>query len=295
VDLALVEGGLVHAGRRVDDLDVRGFHERFDPWRARVWLEVAGPGWSVPIDEGYADLRRSLRTRFRDRPYTADWSREGAFPALVLGGAPAPWFVAACVVVLATVVAAGVGLGPWAGVIAALAWAWPLGRVRPAIVVSPTGLRLGPAWVAEVPWHEIEAVRVTVSGRAVRLRAVTPHGVAHARVPRATWPACRARLRRLGGLVPEEVEVDTDERYAAWRAWAVGLPWGVLAGVLIGGALAPSPFLVWAWGGLAAAGLGFVGAAVEARLQGWRAGGIVWMTAAYALLLAGLILAAVRA
>lgn len=307
--LGLSDAGLTRGDASVDDAGVLGFHEHFDPWRARVWLEVAGPGWRVPVDlpsdrrgdaarapsDGYRDLRRALRTRYGDRPFTADWTASGRFDALVLGLPPAPAMLVAVVLVVAVVTLTGIVAGPAVAVASVGGWVWGVGRLRAAVVVRPDGVIVGPAWTPLTPWHEVGRITVTEGRRGVRLRVWTDDGLLVATVPAALWPACRARLRRLGGLVPEVADVDTAERYLRWRALAAGGPWGVLAGALLAGAASGAPFVVWTYGGLAAAAAGFVGAAVEAWLTGWRNGGVFWMTAAWAVVLVGLTLAAWQA
>ncbi|MCB9663491.1 MAG: hypothetical protein H6732_05245 [Alphaproteobacteria bacterium] len=289
--LHLRPDGLGFGPAEVDDAGVRGFHEHFDPWRAQVWLEVAGPGWRVPAEDGYREVRAALRARYPDRPFTSDWSGTGRFPGLVLGLPPGPAWTVLLAIVGAVVLVTGAVAGPVAGVLAGLGWTWPLARARAAVWVLPEGVRVGPAWAPLRGWHEVEALRVGRARRGVVLRVLGTHGAVRVPLPAATWPAVRARLRRLGGLVPQEVPVDLDERYGRFRAAAVGAPWGVLGAVLVAGALSPDPWGVWSVGGLVAAAVGFVGAAVEARLDGWRLGGIFWMTVAYGAALLALLLA----
>lgn len=294
MDLRVATAALQHGDAEVRDAEVLGFHEHFDPWRARVVLEVVGPGWRIPVDDAYAPIRTSLRRRFADRPFTADWALSGRFAGLVLGGPPAPWTAVAFTVALGAALVCGALGGPVVGVVVAIGLGFALSRVRSGVVVRPTGLSVGPAWAPEVPWHEVDRVVYDIGARSVLLRAWTPYGVSVARLPVSSWPACRARIRRLGGLVPERrTHVDLEERYRAARGLAVAAPWAVLAVGTVVGALSPQPFLVWTWTGLAASGAAFVGAAVEARISGWRTGGIFWMTAAYAVVLIAVLLAGV--
>lgn len=288
--LALDARGLAFGDAVAADEAVLGFHEHFDAWRPGVWLEVAGPGWRVPVDDGYREVRAALRARFPDRPFTSDWASSGRFAGLVLGRAPGPAWAALVGVVGVVVIATGVLAGPVAAVVAAVGWSWPLARARAAVWVLPAGVRVGPAWAPLVGWHEVTEVRASRVPRGWLLRVIGAEGAVRLQVPESTWPALRARLRRLGGLVPQEVPVDLDERYAALRTLAVGAPWGALVAVLAVGLVAPDPWAVWTLGGLLAATLAFVGAAIEARIDGWRLGGIFWMCVAYGTALLALLL-----
>lgn len=278
--------GLVVAGRAVPADDVLGFHERFDPWRGAVWLEIAGPGLRVRVEEGYGDVRARLRRRFPRLPYTADWAPTGRFPALVLGGPPAPWTALVVGVAAAVTAAVGALAGPGAGLLAALGLVWPVGRLHAALQVDAVGLRAGPVWAPVLGWHEIHEVRAKVEGRRTRLFVAHEGGVAELQVATAVLPAVRARVERLGALPLVPGGLDLDLRYRAMRPAALGLPWGVLGAVLVAAPWFDDPWKALARGLLVAAATGMVGAAVEARLSGWRTGGIFWMTVAWGALLA---------
>lgn len=286
--LPRVDGaGLVWGDVVAPAASVLGFHESYDPWASRVVLHVVGPDWAVPVDDAvrdaYGPVRAALRAAFPDRPFTSDWGETGRMPGLVLGGAPAPWFAALCLLVAAGSAGVAATLGPGAGLLFALGWWWPLGRLRPGAEIDGVGLRFGAAWVPRASWHEVVDVSVEPAGRrGVRLRARTADGLQEVVVPSVLLPALRARLWRLGGLRLRTDVPALDLAYARWRAAARGVPWGLLAAACLAVPFSPAPFRVLALGALASAAAGFVGAAVEARVSGWRNGGIVWMTLAWA-------------
>lgn len=271
---------------------VLGFHERFDPWRARVVLEVDGPGWSIPADEGYGSLRHALRRTFPDRPFTADWSLQGLFPGLVGGRAPAPMWAFGVALALLTVWGLTLVAGPWMGALLAVGMWWPLGRARASATVDPVGLRLGPAWSPRVPWHEVQAVGAEVLREGVvRVVARSRHGVQEMELPEGLLPPLRARVHRLGGLTVGQVPARLDAMYLRWLGAARGGPWVLLLLGLGWAALAPEPFGVLTATVILSTAAALVGAAVEARVAGWRNGGIVWMTGAWGVLLLGALLA----
>ncbi len=292
--LEVEDDGLRWDDRTASRGEVLGFHERFDPWTATVRLEVDGPGWSVPVDATYPPVRRALRQAFPDRPFTADWSEQGVFPGLVLDRPPALAWGLLVAFVLGSVWAFAAGFGPSIGLLLAIVWWWPLGRARASVIVDPLGVRVGPVWAPRIPWHEVvEIGEEPVGTRGTRLVVWTGEGTQEAVVPRALMPALSARMWRLGGVrvggLPRRVELG----YRRAAQGARGAPWGVLAVTLVLAAFATEPFPILVWGLLATGIAGFVGAAVEARVRGWAHGGIVWMTAAWSVVLLGILIALV--
>jgi len=285
--------GLRLGTREAASSEVLGFHERFDPWRGRVVLDVDGPGWSIPVDEDYGALRSRLRTRFPDRPFTADWSLQGLFPGLVAGRAPAPMWAFSVAVALGLSWLTALVLGPWVAGVLALGMWWPLGRARASATVDAVGLRLGPSWAPRVPWHEVEAVGAEAVGSgAVRVVARSADGIQEVVLPAILLAPLRARLMRLGGLAVGAVPARLDGMYLRWLAVARGAPWGLLAAGLLAATWFDAPFVVLTITVVLSTAAALVGAAVQARVAGWRNGGIVWMTAAWGVLLLGALLAA---
>lgn len=280
--IELAEDGIRIDGRSWRAEEILGFHERYDAWRGRVWLHVAGPDVSVRVGEGYGALRAALRARHPRLPFTSDWGATGRFQGLVLGAPGAPLTVGLTGVALAACAVAGAVLGTWAGALVGLGLVWPLGRLRTAVLVRREGIAAGPAWAPWIGWHEVSEVRVSPRGRRVRVWVAHQGGVSTVDLPAAVVPALRARLRRLGALPLVEGSFHLDLRYLSWRPLAAGAPWGVLLAVCLLAPLAADPWLALSRGLLVAAAVGMVGAAVEARLAGWRTGGVFWMTAAWA-------------
>lgn len=292
--LRVTASGLDGSGHVWPAAALLGFHEHFDAWRGVVWLQVAGPDLWVRADDTYGALRAQLRQRFPELPFTSDWARTGRFEGLVAGGAPAPWWAFAVLVTGAVVAVSGAIGGVFWGVVAAACWLVPLARLRAGLEVHAVGLRAGPLWAPLVAWHEVDAVVAQPLGAGMDVRVLSRRGVGRVHVPLAVWPAVQARLWRLGGVRVQRSPVTLDERYVGWRAAARGAPWGVLAGTVVGALVVPQGWTVVALGGLAAGAVGFVGGAVEARLDGWRTGGILWMTLAYATVLLAWVLAALQ-
>ncbi len=285
--------GIEVDGRPVADADVLGFHEHFDEWRGTTWLEVAGPGLRVPIEPGYGGVRAALRQRFPKLPFTADWTDAGGFSGLVLGGAPTPWLMTVLALACVASALAGAVLGAGAGVGVALGLFWPVARLHTRLLVSTTGVQVGPVWSPWVGWNEVKEVRWEARGHRGTLYVVHTDGVGRVELASALLPAVRSRVKRLGALRVTEAGPDTDLHYTAWRPVAVGLPWGLLGATLVLAPWTSEPWRTLAIGLVLAAAGGLVGAAVEARADGWRTGGVFWMTAAWALVLGALALFAV--
>lgn len=285
-----VDGGVLRwDGRSVDVRDVRGFAERYDRWTGRAWLIVRGPGWRVPIGDGYAEARAALRAALPGVPFTSDWAR-GRFPSAPGGLPPDLAFVGGATV--AGLLAAGVAarMDAAAGVAVALAALWPLARLRDAVVITRDGLRAGPPWAASAPWHEVESVRAELRGRQARISVRSRSGGGFATVPAVLLPALRARLWRLGGVRLVVGPAGLDEVYDRWRAPATGIPWGILVGTAAIAWAVPAPWTALTAGLLAMAGTALLGAAVEARATGWGSGAVLWSTGAYGVVLAALAL-----
>ena len=62
-------------------------------------------------------------------------------------------------------------------------------------------------------------------------------------------------------------------------------PWGVLVATGVAVAMSPTPWTTCVAGLMTMAAMALLGAAVEARATGWGAGGVLWMTLAYGLVL----------
>lgn len=289
----VVDGPTLRWGDREAALDeVLGFHERYRPWRGDAVLKVAGPGWVVPWTADHGARRRALRDALPEAPFTSDWGEGGAFPTLVLGRAPGPATALAAATAVALAAVAGAWGGPALGLLTAVAWWLPYGALRGGLSITEDGLGAGPPWAPRVAWFDVEGVGWEPAGRgAVRLVVRGPAGRRVAVLPEALLPVVRGRVRRLGGLdvVPTQTGPgrSSDLRYVDARAWAHGLPWGALAGVVVGSALAPDPWVVLRVGLPLAGAAGLVGAAVEARAAGWGEGGVLWLSLAWGLVLLG--------
>lgn len=283
--------GLTWGDQKAAPAELLGFHERFDVWRGGLWLDVDGPGWSIPVGDDYGEVRRRLRALYADRPFTSDWSLAGRFPGLIAGLPPGPiWSVLVAVGLAASF---GLGLSAEGALLAvgALALVWALGSWRVSAWIDPLGLRLGPVWTPRVPWHEVEEVGAEPEGASGwRVVAVTRDGVQEVVLPRVLAPAFRARLWRLGGLRVQPGLPPLEQMYLRWRAAARGVPGGLFAVTCVGAWMSANPFPVLTAGLWLTSIAALIGAAVEARASGWRQGGIVWMTGAWALVLLGLLL-----
>jgi hypothetical protein len=140
------------------------------------------------------------------------------------------------------------------------------------------------------PWTGIDEVLVQPGRTTSLVFTRGPDGGHRARIPNVLLPAFRARVRRLGGLVVQEGSPGLDDRYAVWRGPAIGIPWGVAAGAGVGSAFAADPWPVLAMSAWVVLGTGLLGAVVVARHGGWRFGAVVG-----AILLYGVVVAAVAA
>lgn len=272
----------------VEEARLLGFHERFDGLTGRAWLEIVGPGWIVPMDASYGAVRKAIRVAFPKLPFTSDWS-DGRFPRAPLGLPPDLVFSAAVALTVGIAMAFTVALGPLAGIAAAVSLGWPVSRLRDGVAIRKEGLRLGPPWASEVPWHEVEAVHLLQRRRYLEVYAQTKAGGASVAIPAVLAPAVRARLWRLGGIAPTSVD-PIDARYQIWRAPAAGLPWGILAAALVAPWFTSSPWTTLAAGLLAASATALLGAAVEARATNWGTGAVLYGTGVYAVVLAALAL-----
>lgn len=272
-------------GRRAAAQSVSGFMERYSPWTGRAWLEVQGPGWRIPVGEGYGELRASLRQWLPDRPMRSQWS-EGRFPSAALGLPPGLTLALG-----AALVGVGGGVVAWTlgvagGLVVVLAGTWLLARLRDGAVLTSSGLRLGPPWSAGVPWFEVQRLSYRVVGRRARVWARTRRGGAGvATLPAVLLPALRARARRLGEVELTADQEGLDATYERWRQPAAGMPWGLLLGTAVACPLTPEPWSTLTGGLLAVAATALLGAAVEARATGWHFGGVFWVTCAYAVVL----------
>ncbi len=278
------EGTLLHDGAAVDPRRVIGFHERYDALTGRAWLEVVGPGLKLPMGGGYGSVRKSVRAAYPDRPFTSDWA-DGRFPSAPLGAPSDLVFAAGALLTTALACVATAWLGALAGAGVAVALAWPVVRLRDAVVVRREGIAAGPPWAPIVPWHEVQAVHAVTVGRQTFVRVVTASGAGDATLPSVLLPAVKARVSRLGGLATGAPTDAVDWTYRVWRAPALGIPWGVLIGALVVAPLLDRPWRVVAIGLLASSATALLGAGVSARANGWGTGGVLAITGVYAIVI----------
>ena len=277
--------------RSASALSVEGFREHFSTFTGRAWMSVEGPGWRVPIGEGYGQIRADLRRWFPDRPFTADWA-DGRFPSARFGLPCDLLLWTGGGVILASSMVLSGWVGPVAGATCLAAGIWPLARLRDAIVVRDTGIRIGPSWAPTVPWCAVEGVTVIASKRTAQVWVDTDRGTEGATLPTALVPALRARVWRLGGVDLDPRSDPVDMRYGRWQGPATAAPWGVLLGTSIGACFVDRPWQVLIGGLLVMAALAMLAAAVEARSTGWGAGGVFWFTGVYATVLLSLVVGA---
>ncbi|MFT7519534.1 MAG: hypothetical protein ACI9MC_001676 [Kiritimatiellia bacterium] len=278
--LALTQDTLFWGERSVPADRVLGFSERFGVWTGRAWLEVHGPGWKIPIDDQYGTQRSSLRGWFPDRPFASDWM-DGRFPSAPALLPPAVGLVCvvALVVGMALVVASQVG---WlAALIVVLMSVWPIGRLRDRVHIAKNGVCAGPPWATQMPWFDVQTVRVCRRGRRSWVHLMGPAGGSAAWVPTSLLPAVRARLKRLGGLEIVDEEPGLDDAYLRWRAPMLGVPWGVGAGTLLVAFFTPSPWAVLVVGALLMAGSAALALMISWRGRGWGFGGVLAGTLLY--------------
>ncbi len=285
MDLALATDGLSSRGQVVPFSEIRGFVERYDRWTGALWVEVLGPGWRVPIEPGWGALRAELRAALPDRPFSSAWE-SGRFPPCPLGLPGDAAFALALVATGAGVATAAAMAGPLAAALVGVVAGWPVARMRDAVVVGARGFSAGPPWAPGVRWDRVVSVTAAPRGRVALIWARTQDGLLAAAVPIGLVPAVRARVQRLGGLALQVGEPDLDAGYAAWRAPARGIPWGLALGTVLAAGFAADPAQVIAIGLGAAAATGVLGAAAEARATGWGFGAIGWLTLLYAAFLA---------
>jgi len=279
---------LVWGERSAPAASVEGFREHFNSVTGRAWLAVEGPGWRLPIDDGYGEVRSNLRAWFPDRPFTADWA-DGRFPPAKFGVPAGLLFAVLLVLTLLLAMALSWVLGPLAGAFVVIGSVWPLARIRDTVVVREEGIRTGPIWAPIVPWHEVVGVAFSSGRRSARVWIDSDRGSGVATIPRSLVPALRGRIRRLGGVNIDDTVDPVDVRYGRWQAPAAGIPWGVLAGTAIAAFFVEQPWHILNAGLLAMAALSMLAAAVEARATGWGAGGVFWFTGVYAVVLLSLV------
>lgn len=284
------DGRLIRGDDAVDAARVLGFHERFDGLTGRAWLEIVGPGWTIPMDAAYGAVRKALREAFPDRPFTSDWA-DGRFPSAPGGWPPELAFGLGVIVAIGATVAIAASVGPLAGAAVAIACGWPVGRLRDGVVVRRAGVRVGAAWAPMVPWHEVTSISAVIVGRRVVVRLVSDAIGGQAAIPPILLPALRARVWRIGGVAVDAAMDPLDWRYSRWRGPATGIPWGILAATLVITPFLAQPWRVLAAGLLATAATAMLGAAVEARATGWGSGAIAWSTGVYAVVLVAFSLA----
>ena len=268
--------------QRVLMREVHGFYESISPWTSRGLLRVVGPGWTLPIGDGYGTNRKWLRKTFPSVPFESDWM-DGRFPVKVMGLPPAWASLAALLVVITLAFSVGWVIGGAGVLLVILAWVWPFGHVRSQVVIQTDGVRFGPPWIGLTPWHQVECVIVEVGSKASGIRMRSKQGGASCVVPTVLLPAIRARLWRLGGLNLESNGDAISARYLRWSGPSWGLPWGILLGVSFGVWFAEEPWHILTVGVICSAAVGLLGAAVRARAHGWSTGGAFWMVALYAL------------
>ena len=284
------DGTLLHDGAKVDPRRVIGFHERYDALTGRAWLEVVGAGVATPMGDGYGQLRKAVRGLYPDRPFTSDWA-DGRFPAAPLGVPADLAFAVGALGATLLAAAATAWLGPLAGSGVGIALAWPVIRLRDAVVVRREGIAVGPPWTPIVPWHEVRSVHAQPLGRRTIVRLVTASGAGEATLPTVLFPAAKGRVSRLGGLTVGPPTDAVDWRYTLWRAPALGIPWGLLVGSLLIAPLLDRPWRIVAIGLLASSATALLGAAVSARANGWGTGGVLALTGVYAVVLGAIGLA----
>lgn len=277
---------LVLAGEAVDPARVLGFHERYDAWTGRAWLDVVGTGVTVAMTDGYADQRRDLRARFPDRPFTSDWA-DGRFPAC-----PGGWPVDAVSAALGAVGTVAIGAvawvgGPWIGALVAPFAYLPVLRARHRVSVRREGLLVGSPLATALPWRAVRSMRVDADGRVF---VAWEGGGEVASVPPALIPALRARVWRVGGLSVDGDVDPIDWRYLRWSVAADGVRVGLVAALALAMPGFASPWRAATGALLGLAGLLAMTAALRARATGWGAGAVFGLTAAYAVLLAGIAL-----
>lgn len=254
-------------------------------WSARrgALLELRGPGWFVEVGEGYGALRRQLRERLRDRPWSSDWS-DGRFPV-----ATPLWLQGALGLAVLFVIAGTGWLVPlWGAALApAGAWWWAA-SCRQRVEVTATGMRVGSAWERTWGWAELTSVSVERRGPRSRVFVHGEAGGSSAEVPTVLLPALTARVRRLGALEVSSGQDALDARYGARQRLWQALPWALGLAALVGAPLTPAPWQVLTVGLVVSA----IGAAlamlVRERAQGWELGTLLYATLAYGALLGGL-------
>lgn len=278
----LTNGELAWGERRVPVAGVEGFHAAWDEVLGRGVLLCVGPGWRVPLDAEHGARWRALRAEFPARPFTTDWDH-GLFPGA--GAAGLRFGAALSVAAVATAVVAH-SAGVVAALGAAIGLGWALAGLRTTLQVSRRGVRAGPVWAGNIPWHRVRGVRVSCRGHAAHLRVLHDDGVAAASVPLLLLPAVRARLRRIGGVRLEVADPDLEEWYLQLAPYSAAAPWALLVICACAAPFTSRPWDVAAAGTLAAGSLAFVDAAVSARRTGWGTGAILWMGCAWALLMA---------
>lgn len=280
-----LENGILFCGERRVDVDaIDGFYERYSIWTSRMWLEIGGAQWTIPMDSQYGEIRAWLRGTFPELPFRSDWM-DGRFPTYSMG-LPEAWStslitVLSSAVVLATTVYWGLSTGAYL----LLAWFWILGQTRRRLVIQNTGIAAGPPWMPLVAWHRVERVSYSVGRTRAFIRYRSKHGGGECVVPLRLIPAIRGRLWRLGGLRLKESNATKTDRYLQWTGASWGVPWILLlsASTLVWMFNEP-----WKWLTLmviAAVVLGLIGASVRARALGWAGGGVLWLTALYGVLL----------
>jgi hypothetical protein len=246
---------------------------------------VLGPApRSIRIGDGYAEVRRRLRTRWSGRPLQSDWG-SGRFPPAPFGGPVVPVVAAGVVGLVALVVAVGWAASAAPAAVIAAFGAWRIARWLDGVQITRRGIQVGPPWSLVVPWHDVQVVGVVRVGRETRIWMRGTRGASSGSIPAVLLPAVRARIRRQGGLRLDPSDGGLDQRYAQWRAAAAGIPWGVGLGTLVAAPLFGDPWAVIGAGGVGTLALALFGAAVEARATGWGTGAIGWLTVLYGLVL----------
>jgi hypothetical protein len=289
VTIEVRDADLQIGSRTVPFAAIGGLHERYDRVTGAAFLDVLGPGVRIPMDSAYGPIRTALRAKLADRPWTSDW-QDGRFPSAPGGLPPDLATVGATLLAALLTGLAGFVAGPFGALVFAIAATWPIVRLRDSVRVTADGLSIGPPWAHRYGWHELTAVRMAKVGRSVRIWSL-PGGAA-ATVPVALVPVLKGRLWRLGGLSLEEAPDGLDAAYERWRGPASGLPWGVMAGTLVGSAFVADPWPIVVGGALITAATTLLGAAVEARATGWGTGAILAASGVYAVVLAAVAIGA---